>query len=625
MAYRNVGTVAINVCELAINECPLAPLPVNEVERVQALHDLNILDSPHEETFDAICETISTMFDVPIACVALVDSRRVWNKARIGFPAPEISRDGSFCSFAILQPDVFMVPDMLLDERFCNHFFVTKPPFVRFYCAIPLRTPEGLVLGTLCIADLKPRSFADKDLKVLKNMSKLVLQSMSLRLKGIDLAQRDEQQRVLTSVAGLTLDRSICIPTLFDMVIKSVASALNADCVILLEKEDGDELLLRASFGLGSEGVNDRLTHARTSLKEGRSIVFAGESATKDPFASEWAKHGLLSGMSAILDVSGHQFGVICAYSKRQRHFTENDQQFLKGISYTLCLAVERILKDEQLIKEQKRADALLLNILPESVIERMKSGEKQIADCYDHCTLLFADLVSFTAFAEDHEPQEVVGILGQLFSRFDSLCDVHGVEKIKTIGDCYMAWSHETTPDSMLDFAMELLDVIKDLNEQNGWSWRLRIGISTGNVVAGVIGAKKTHFDVWGDVVNSASRMESTGVPNRIQVTEATYRLTADLFDYESQGEISVKGKRNKMSTYLLIDRKGPFNGKCDAGGHSRRVRRRSTILQLNAEELLSATNISDKDIHSVVDSKFMDAIVEHEHSAIPVRAIIP
>jgi guanylate cyclase len=207
---------------------------------------------------------------------------------------------------------------------------------------------------------------------------------------------------------------------------------------------------------------------------------------------------------------------------------------------------------------EQGRSEALIRNVLPGPIAERLKDGTGSIADHVESATILFADVVDFTPLAGRLSPAEVVGTLDQLFSHFDTLVERHGLEKIKTIGDAYMAAAG--VPDPCADHARRAALLALDMRDSVATSpiagrqgLELRIGINSGPVTAGVIGTKRFLYDLWGDAVNTASRMESNGTPGRIQITRATYELLRNDFVCESRGAISVKGK-GEMETWYLV-----------------------------------------------------------------------
>jgi len=203
---------------------------------------------------------------------------------------------------------------------------------------------------------------------------------------------------------------------------------------------------------------------------------------------------------------------------------------------------------------ERERSERLLLNVLPASTAKRLKAGEVLIADRFEEVAVLFADVVDFTPMSETLSPEEMVGLLDDLFSAFDALADRWGLEKIKTIGDAYLAVSGLPVPTqdpagSAAQMAIEMQQQASLLRE----SLRLRVGIDVGPVTAGVIGRRKFAYDLWGDTVNTASRMQSHGVPGRIQVTERAYELLRDRFSFETRGPIEVKGK-GVLTPYLII-----------------------------------------------------------------------
>jgi class 3 adenylate cyclase len=213
----------------------------------------------------------------------------------------------------------------------------------------------------------------------------------------------------------------------------------------------------------------------------------------------------------------------------------------------------------DELRAEKERSEALLLNILPRSIVERMRRGEAVIADRIAEATILFSDLVDFTAVSANLAPEETVTLLGLLFSRFDSLAIRHGLETIKTIGDGYMVTSgilENSRPErtaAVAEMALAMLDAANAAGRGCGKKLQLRIGIHTGGpVVAGVLGTHKIAYDVWGDAVNTAKRMESYGLPGRIHVSAATRHALGDAFRFEPRGPLEVKGK-GPMETYFL------------------------------------------------------------------------
>ncbi|WP_188859571.1 adenylate/guanylate cyclase domain-containing protein [Marinobacterium nitratireducens] len=210
---------------------------------------------------------------------------------------------------------------------------------------------------------------------------------------------------------------------------------------------------------------------------------------------------------------------------------------------------------------EKQKSEQLLLNILPAPIAERLKRGEGTIADSFANVSIMFADIVNFTPLASLLPPTRLVELLNEIFTEFDRLCEIRGLEKIKTIGDAYMVVAglpalRDDHARVVADMALDMLDAIEDFNRRHQLELMLRIGINSGPVVAGVIGTKKFIYDIWGDAVNIASRMESQGVTGRIQVSEATYAYLEPFYHFDDRGIISIRGK-GEMRTWVLVGRK--------------------------------------------------------------------
>jgi class 3 adenylate cyclase len=219
--------------------------------------------------------------------------------------------------------------------------------------------------------------------------------------------------------------------------------------------------------------------------------------------------------------------------------------------------------RTKELSDEKQTSERLLLNVLPGPIADRLKGGENLIVDRFESVTVLFADIVGFTALSQKTSPENLVTMLNELFSLFDKLAEKHGLEKIKTIGDAYMVVAG--IPQPVADHAvaiahmgLDMLAGIEAYAKAHDTDLTIRIGVHTGPVVAGVIGQKKFIYDLWGDTVNTASRMESHGVPGRVHVTSATHELLRATFDFEDRGEHEIKGK-GVMHTWLLLGAKPP------------------------------------------------------------------
>ncbi|HEX2853011.1 MAG TPA: adenylate/guanylate cyclase domain-containing protein [Opitutaceae bacterium] len=213
---------------------------------------------------------------------------------------------------------------------------------------------------------------------------------------------------------------------------------------------------------------------------------------------------------------------------------------------------------------ERAKSERLLLNILPKAIGDRLKAGEQTIVDAVVEATVMFADIVNFTGIAAKLTPEQTVAWLNEIFSDFDHLVERHGVEKVKTVGDSYMVVGGVPLPipDHAVrcaDMAMAMIESMQVFNQRNGLAWQIRIGMHTGPLVAGIIGSKKFAYDLWGDTVNIASRLESHGEPGMIQVSQATADLLTPLFVIEPRGHLALKN-RGKMTAYALISRHKPL-----------------------------------------------------------------
>ncbi len=226
-----------------------------------------------------------------------------------------------------------------------------------------------------------------------------------------------------------------------------------------------------------------------------------------------------------------------------------------------LCIELDKVMyaRSRELYEEMQkaeheraRADKVLYNVLPASIADELKREDKVNAVKFENMGVLFADIAGFTSFSRALPPDALVLVLNEIFSAFDELVERHGLEKIKTIGDAYMVVSHHRL-GTMGELALEMVEAMERYNRANGTQLAMRIGIHAGPAVAGVIGVKRFLYDVWGDTVNVASRMESTGAPGSIHVTDSVYRQTKGRFAFEAREPVALKG-RDSMPTYWLL-----------------------------------------------------------------------
>jgi class 3 adenylate cyclase len=252
----------------------------------------------------------------------------------------------------------------------------------------------------------------------------------------------------------------------------------------------------------------------------------------------------------------GGQFDIINAIS-----WVGGGVAFAIGFAYLLDIIYRRAFHLERMLEQEKqRSEELLLNILPAEIAARLMEEEGVLADSHESVTVLFADLAGFTNISRKMPAKELVDLLNDLFSRFDQLVEKHGAEKIKTIGDAYMvaAGLSDSVADhaeKIADLALGMRQAFGDFRRDNGVDLKLRIGVHSGAVVAGVIGKQKFAYDLWGDTVNIASRMESEGLPDQIQISAETWKMLSERYQSTSRGQIKIKG-HSARATYLLDGR---------------------------------------------------------------------
>lgn len=260
-------------------------------------------------------------------------------------------------------------------------------------------------------------------------------------------------------------------------------------------------------------------------------------------------------GIIVLEYVSSTQLSVEEIKKVTQINFAAYFMVFFLGIVQTIIKQAYAIID-----RERHRSEKLLHNILPVSIADQLKSNTSVIANRFESATVLFADIVGFTSLSEKMPPEKLTHILNLIFSMFDFLADKYGLEKIKTIGDAYMVAGGIPTQnkdhvEAVADMALEMLEELTRFNIENGQFFTIRIGIHSGPLVAGVIGTKKFTYDVWGDTVNTASRMESHGISGKIQVSQQVYEILKNKYKFEERGIINIKGK-GEMKTYLLQGR---------------------------------------------------------------------
>lgn len=348
-----------------------------------------------------------------------------------------------------------------------------------------------------------------------------------------------------------------------------VSRLQNADYMIDAIYSNRSELHLNLTFNLSN-------TYGNLVVREQRTI--ARDRVGDDPQLNQTAfyqKFQLETYIGTPLWVDGEIYGMLefAATAPRARSFCAEEIELIELMSQTLAKSITTHQADTRrkqaemaLRIAKQKSENLLLNILPRPIAEQLKQNPSAIAEQFDDVTILFADLVGFTPLASQLSPIELMQLLNQVFSTFDRLAEQYGLEKIKTIGDAYMVVGGLPVPkldraEAMAEMALAMQAAMATLSLEQlnrvrpGKPFQIRIGMNTGSVVAGVIGLKKFIYDLWGDAVNIASRMESQGEPGKIQVTEQTYHRLKHQYQFEQRGKIPIKGK-GEITTYWLVGR---------------------------------------------------------------------
>lgn len=391
------------------------PVPANEAERNKALRSYKVMDSPPEITFSEIGELAAQICDCPVSYVSFIEEDRFWFKSKYGLPDDfkGCPREIAFCSIAVCGSEIVLAPDLATDERYRDFYFVVNDPHFRFYCAMPLITPEGYAIGTICVMDFKPRELSIEKQETLRRLAQQLVSLLEHRRRMIEL---DEAMR--------------------------------------------------------------ELDEAHVALA-----------------------------------------------------------------------------------REKAQAEELLGRILPARIADELKATGKVEPRFHPSATILFADVKGFTSFTERAEPALLIGMLDRYFAAFDEAVARRKVEKLKTIGDAYVAVAGVPEPDRLHVLhaclaALEMLEATARIRAERERLrlpfFELRIGIHTGGLIAGVVGRQRFTYDIWGDAVNVAALMESNGEPGRINVSEQVYHYVKQYFEFAGRGTVEVKNKA-ALGMYFL------------------------------------------------------------------------
>ncbi len=465
-----------------------------------------------------------------------------------------------------------LIKKVFAKERFPNgrtneHSFSST---VRHDLCTPINALVGF--GEMLLEDLDHEA----QRKVGNDLNKILSLSRALLNLVNDLNffndKNEQEQLNVSEEVGSTIIDIVTQPTVKPVVHDAVTQG-EARLLVVDDKESNRELLLRR---LSKQGfIIDTAADGQQALDAVKKynydlilldVIMPGidgfqvlEQLKKD----SKQKHIPVLMISALDEIDGV---VRCITMGAEDFIQKPFNQVILNVKITASLDRKR-LRDrehafmERLQAEQEKSEKLLLNVLPKPIADRLKRNERTIADTFPEATVLFSDLVGFTELSTGISASELVEKLNEIFLAFDILTELHGLEKIKTIGDAYMLVGGLPTPrpdhaEAVADMAIDMFDAIDRLNRQHGENFEIRVGIHTGPVVAGVIGKNKFNYDLWGETVNIASRMESHGVPGKIQVSDVTYKKIKDRFNLDYRGPIDVKGK-GLMITYFLSGRK--------------------------------------------------------------------
>jgi adenylate cyclase len=399
------------------------PVPPNEAERNAALITYRIMDSAPEIAFDEVGELAAQICSCPVAYVSFIHEDRFWFKSKYGLPDDFTGcpREIAFCSLTVAGSELVMAEDLVIDERYSNFYFVVNEPHFRFYCAMPLITPEGYALGTICVMDFVP--------------------------KALSIAQQETLRRLAQQLVSLLEHRRRII----------------------------------------------ELDEAMRALNEAHRAMAA----------------------------------------------------------------------------EKRLSDNLLDKILPAQISEELKATGKVEPRYHPAATILFADIKDFTRFTEQAEPRMLIGQLDRYFASFDDVVRGHRIEKLKTVGDAYIAVAGVPDIDRLHVLrsclaALGIVEVTSRIKAERSRLrlpfFELRVGIHTGSVIAGTIGEQRFAFDIWGDAINVAARIQACGEPGRISVSGQVCHYVKEYFEFSERGSIELKNK-GAVNLYFLNRLKPEFS----------------------------------------------------------------
>lgn len=386
----------------------------------------------------------------------------------------------------------------------------------------------------------------------------------------LDTARRMREEIQLMVGIAERIGAGLRPEEVLDHVFDAVQSILPLDRLSFVRLEDGGRMLRVAwtrtrgeaghapegpALALADGGRDDRLWTGQVRVVADVEVLSPG--GRRGSASRLLLGEGTRSSMSCPLEVDGEPMGVLWLGSRQPRAFGDDHVLVFSHLARHVALALQRSLLIQEVVSERDKSDRLMLSILPATVAHVLREGRAVAAQRYDAVTVLFADIVGFSELAAVVEAEELVDCLDRLFSAFDACCQHHGVETIKTMGDGYMAAAGLPAPCAdharrAADLALDLLRVTSEVPGPGGRALRLRVGLHSGPVVAGVIGRSKPRYDLWGDTVNVASRMQSTGLPGHIQLSGVTAEGLRDSHLLVNRGPVEIKG-HGRVETWLL------------------------------------------------------------------------
>lgn len=549
-----------------------------------------------ETNIDHITGMAAKMFNVPACLLSVIDEHRSWFKSIVGWSKQaEIERDEHFCNPEHYKHDFLVVPDALKDPRFANSPLVLGPPFIRFYAGTPLQGADGFALGTLCIIDDKPRQFSQDQLSCLQDVACLIIQELEQRLMA-------QLMLGISKASQILMDSSLDVSGAVESVAQVIFTTLGLRSLeLLLAEPSAGGLPYNRSFILGGEDLplcRASSNHVYAVASSQTPLFFNKNLEVVEFPEGATAPSVIRSTMVGLpLPVNDQELhGVMFLYNHIERPYTPSDVDFLKSVIWSLASYLQRK-------KAEQASEELLVNILPDPIVQQLKMSRKSVARHIPRCTILFADFVGFTSIASRLKPDQVVSTLFNIFSAFDWLTEKWSVEKVKTIGDAYMACAGVAVPnirhaECCVELALDMIAAIRQFSAKHmAEPVYFRFGINSGPVVAGVLSLKRLAFDVFGDTVNVAARMEQLSEPNCIRVTASTWEeLNHDRYIWEME-EVHVKGK-GTVTSYLIRGRSPAGEREADSQG-SRELPSPILRARRHSEPMLSMRRSGDVDLN--------------------------